>query len=133
MIVQNYRRIVSMSRGKKNLKTYCLGVVLRRLLAERNLSLTQLASNTDMPVSTLHDWLYGNVPANPEDVRKVAEYFKLTRDDLEFGTSSDRVQQAEIARLRDENERLGIELEKSQLNILSYIENIDEIKRKNAG
>mgnify|MGYP000025236702 CR=1 FL=1 len=122
-----------MSRGKKSLKNYCLGVVLRRLLAERNFSLTQLACNTDMPVSTLHDWLYGNVPANPEDVQKVAAYFKLTRDDLEFGTSNDRAQQEEIARLRDENERLEVELEKNQLNILSYIEKISELSEGKAG
>ena len=118
-----------MSRGKKNLKNYCLGVVLRRLLCEHKLTLTQLSSAANKPVSTLHDWLYGNVPANPEDVRDVAAFFKLTRDDLEFGNSTDRAQQLEIANLKEEKEALERKLEMNQLDMFSYQE---AIERKNA-
>lgn len=139
MITQNYRE-TCMSRKKKALKKYCLDVVLKRLLAEKKLSLTQLSLATGKPSSTLHDWLYGNVPANPEDLKDVADYFCMTRDDLEFGTSSDRAQKAEIARLSEELEAQKIEAEKNQLNFFWLEEEfekkkkeLEEIKNNKAG
>lgn len=120
----------SVSRKKKSFKNYCLGVVLRRLLEERGLSLTKLSQDTKKPLSTLHDWLYGNVPANPEDLKDVADYFGLTRDDLEFGTSKDVEKQNEINKLKKELEEKERALALAQLSIDAFI---DAENRKKTG
>lgn len=54
------------------------------LLKSRNIKLSALSITTKVPKQTLHNWLYGAEPKNILQVRKVAEYFKISIEELCF-------------------------------------------------
>lgn len=60
---------------------------LKRLIEERNLQVSQLASVLEIPNSTLHGWLNGVPPKNIIELKKISSYFGLTVDELCFGES----------------------------------------------
>ena len=124
-------------RGKRVLKRYCLATVLKRLLSENNMGVPELSAKTGYPKSTLYGWLAGHKPDSPEDVVDLAAFFGLHRDDLEFGTSTDRSKQAEIDKLK---ELLKTEKELADRKQLDFLwlqsefkevqEELDKIKNK---
>lgn len=62
-----------------------LKVNLKKLLAEKNLKVTQLSRSCGVPLQTLHNWLSGQPPRNITQVKAVARYFNVTLDFLLFG------------------------------------------------
>ena len=74
--------------GPKSLTTMEISRVLRRLMAEHDLKIAQLARQTKVPVQTLHNWLGGQKPRDLDQVQKVARHFKVSIDYLVFGTDS---------------------------------------------
>nr|BDT29052.1 helix-turn-helix domain-containing protein [Bacteriovorax sp. HI3] len=60
---------------------------LKQLLEENNLSIAELARETQVPKSTLNTWLKGRSP-NLEQLERVANYFNTSIDYLAFGKTS---------------------------------------------
>lgn len=58
---------------------------LKNLLKDRDVTVAQLARATMISAKTLYQWLNGQSPKNLIQVRKVADYFKVTIDYLAFG------------------------------------------------
>lgn len=61
---------------------------LRSLLKDHDLTVAQLARATHVNAKTLYQWLYGQKPRNLEQVKKVADHFKVSIDYLVFDTPS---------------------------------------------
>jgi len=63
---------------------------LQRLLKEKNFSATELAKTLGIPSSTVHDWLAGRVPRNLDQIRQVAEFFKVSTHEILFNEPDPR-------------------------------------------
>lgn len=50
-----------------------------------DLTLAKLSKATGVPKQTIHNWLTGIVPNNLSHVRKLAEYFNMSIEELCFG------------------------------------------------
>lgn len=77
--------------------------VLKGLLKEEGISISQLAKRTKVPVQTLHNWLNGMEPRSLKQLRKIAEYFEVSLDYLCFG-------------IKKENKAKGFEEYKEEIN-----------------
>lgn len=62
-----------------------LAHVLKRLMQERDLSISQLSRQAKIPVQTLHNWLNNQKPKDINQVKKVADFFSVSIDFLCFG------------------------------------------------
>ena len=55
---------------------------LRRLLAERSLSLTKVSLATGVPISTLSEWAAGREPKVSEPLLRLSEFLGVSLDEL---------------------------------------------------
>jgi transcriptional regulator with XRE-family HTH domain len=62
-----------------------LKTVLRDLIKEEGITVSQLSKKSGVPVQTLHNWLSGMEPRSLKQVRKVADYLEVSIDYLCFG------------------------------------------------
>lgn len=58
---------------------------LRRLMEERRIRLSHLAHEIKVPKSTIHSWMYGGQPRDLVALKKVADYFSMSIDEICFG------------------------------------------------
>ena len=58
---------------------------LKHLIAEHDMTAAQLARKSSVPKTTLSEWLAGGNPRDLTKVKKVADVFGITVDDLCFG------------------------------------------------
>jgi len=62
-----------------------LNKILKSLLQKRGLSITSLSKDTGIPIQTLHNWLNGAEPRSFSQVKRVADYFEITLDEICYG------------------------------------------------
>lgn len=62
--------------------------ILRKLLHENDITAAQLARATGIAPQTINNWLGGQEPRNLNHLKKVADYFEMTVDELVYGSSS---------------------------------------------
>lgn len=60
---------------------------LNELLKIKGVSLTRLAKSTGVPITTISNWLSGQSPKNIEQLKKVADHFNVSIEELAFGKS----------------------------------------------
>ena len=58
---------------------------LKRVLAERDMTAAQLSRLTNVPKTTIADWLSGGSPRDLSKLKRVSEALSVTIDDLCFG------------------------------------------------
>lgn len=58
---------------------------LQKLLVDHNLTIKDLSKETKVPLQTLHNWLAGYSPRNINQVKSVANYFRISVDYLLYG------------------------------------------------
>ena len=58
---------------------------LEKYLKEANITLNEFSKRISLSPSTIHGWLNGVPPKNLNDLKKVADYFNITLDELCFG------------------------------------------------
>lgn len=58
---------------------------LKKLLSDSNLTPTQLARETKVPVQSIHNWIHGQKPRSFEQIKKIADYFQISMDELVYG------------------------------------------------
>ena len=61
---------------------------LKQLAKDFDISIAQLARETKIPPQTLNNWLSGVEPRSLSQVKRVADYFGVSIDELCFGESS---------------------------------------------
>lgn len=59
---------------------------LKKILTKNRLTLKSLSTEVGIPASTIHGWMNGVPPKNLHEVKKIADFFGLTVDDLCFGS-----------------------------------------------
>lgn len=113
-------------------KNYCLQATLSRLLREHNITPAQLSEATGVPKNTLRDWAYGKGDGrihrieNAEDGDLVAQYFGIDFNELQFGTSADKLAQAEINRLNAEILKYQMDDAVNQLTLNDFIKRVQD-------
>lgn len=58
---------------------------LKKLVKAKDISIAHLARETDIAPQTLNNWLAGAEPRNLNQIKSVADYFKISVDELCFG------------------------------------------------
>jgi transcriptional regulator with XRE-family HTH domain len=58
---------------------------LEKHLKAADITLNEFSKRISISPSTIHGWLNGVPPKNLKDLKKVAEYFNVTLDELCFG------------------------------------------------
>ena len=64
---------------------------LKRLLADYDINISQLARATKVPRQTIDNWVNGQEPRSLTQLKAVSEYFELTIDELCFNTKKNTV------------------------------------------
>lgn len=62
-----------------------LKINLRFQLNQKNTTAAQLSRATNIPKATISDWLAGVSPKKIEQVKRVADFFNISVDELVFG------------------------------------------------
>jgi transcriptional regulator with XRE-family HTH domain len=57
---------------------------LKRLTKEKGLKITTLASKARINISTLHNYFNGVIPSHIISIKRIADYFDITIDQLLF-------------------------------------------------
>lgn len=57
---------------------------LKFLIQRSQITVAELSRRTGVPKQTIHNWLIGMKPRSSKKVRRIAEYFEITIDDLYF-------------------------------------------------
>ena len=68
--------------GFKEMKLY---KNLKTMMIAKSLSLKKLSVDVGIPPSTIHGWLNGAAPKSIIDLKKVADFFGVSIDELCFG------------------------------------------------
>jgi transcriptional regulator with XRE-family HTH domain len=58
---------------------------LKSLIRENDLTVAQLSRATRVPAQTLNNWLAGLEPRSIQQVKRVADHFGLSLDELTYG------------------------------------------------
>lgn len=98
-----------MSHQKSN---FNFGQNLRRLMEERRIRLSHLAHEIKVPKSTIHSWMYGGQPRDLVALKKVADYFPMSIDEICFGDTVQMSQELQTESL--------VQQAKNGLNIGSF-------------
>ena len=62
-----------------------LKIILKDLIEDRGITVTNLSKATQIPPQTIHNWLTGVEPRSFKQVKKVADFLGVTLDYLCFG------------------------------------------------
>jgi transcriptional regulator with XRE-family HTH domain len=57
---------------------------LKRLINEKSITMAQLSRATGIPPQTLNNWMAGQEPRGLDKLKKIADYFCITIDELCF-------------------------------------------------
>ncbi len=63
-----------------------LNLALKKLLKENDLTASQLARATKVPVQSIHNWIHGQTPRSFEQIKKIADFFNMSVDELVYGS-----------------------------------------------
>lgn len=74
--------------GDMNLKAQ-----LKTMLRDRGMTAADLSRSTGIPKQSISDWLAGAMPRDLARLKKVADIFSVTIDELIFGDHSDHQRQ----------------------------------------
>lgn len=67
---------------------------LKKLINNDDLTVAQLSRATKVPSQTINNWLSGLQPKNMNQVKAVANYFKLSLDELVYGETNQKVKKS---------------------------------------
>ncbi len=59
------------------------------LVKAHNITISKLSRATSVPVQTIHNWANGHRPQDIEQLKRIADYFSLTIDEICFGSECD--------------------------------------------
>jgi transcriptional regulator with XRE-family HTH domain len=79
-----------------------LPTILKKLLKEKDISISQLSRKTKVPVQTIHNWLVGQSPGSIIQLKAVADYLGVSLDYLCFAKDKSETKKTPIEELEDE-------------------------------
>ena len=97
-------------RDEKN--KFIFGQNLRRLMNEQRIKVSHLSREVKIPKSTVHDWMHGGNPRDVIVLKRIADYFSLSINEICFGDLAPK--------LREYPNEMMIEKNKDELNIGSF-------------
>lgn len=59
-------------------------------MKERRIRLSHLAHEVEVPKSTIHSWMYRGQPRDLVSLKKVADYFSISVDEICFGDTAQK-------------------------------------------
>jgi len=62
-----------------------LGEMIKKLMLEKDINLSQLSRATEIPRQTLDNWVSGQEPRSLDQLKQVSDYFDVTIDYICFG------------------------------------------------
>lgn len=62
-----------------------IGTTFKSLIEQRRMTLKEVSGATNVPSSTLSEWLNNRSPKNPEQIQKVAKYMGVSMHYFLFG------------------------------------------------
>lgn len=65
--------------------------ILKELCGQSGIPISAISKRTGVPQQTIHNWLTGIEPKNISQVKKVADFFKVSVDYLCFGTKTKKI------------------------------------------
>lgn len=65
--------------------------ILKELCNQSGIPISTISKRTGVPQQTIHNWLTGIEPKNISQVKKVADFFKVSVDYLCFGIKTKKV------------------------------------------
>jgi transcriptional regulator with XRE-family HTH domain len=74
---------------------------LQVLMKDKRISLIELSKEVDIPSSTIHGWLNGANPRNIAELKRVANYFHISIDELCFGEKVVHSDQVVVGKIGD--------------------------------
>jgi transcriptional regulator with XRE-family HTH domain len=77
---------------------------LKSLLRSNDLTVAQLSRATKVPAQTLNNWLTGLEPRSIQQLKKVADYFSVSLDEITYGIKNN--QQVTANRLQDHKDEI---------------------------
>jgi transcriptional regulator with XRE-family HTH domain len=86
--------------------TIKLNLTLKKLLKESDMTVAQLSRATKVPVQTIHNWTHGQDPRSFIQVKKIADYFQITVDELVYGQSPKKFKES-IEPIKDYKEEIN--------------------------
>lgn len=76
---------------------------LRLLMEKRRIRFSDLAQKVSVPKSTIHRWMYGDQPRDLVALKKIADYFSISVDEICFGNLSPKVENIQNDCLSENN------------------------------
>lgn len=64
---------------------------LKKMMTTKKMSLKTLSTEVRVPSSTIHGWLNGAAPKSLIDLKRIADYFDLSIDELCFGKNEKQI------------------------------------------
>lgn len=83
------------------LKPMKLSANLQHLMKERRIALQLLSKQVAIPPSTIHGWLNGANPRAISELKRVADYFGITIDELCFSEDKKKSDNVIVGKLGD--------------------------------
>ena len=76
---------------------------LKKLIQNSGITVTNLSKATNISGQTIHNWLAGSKPRDFDQVKRVADHFNLSLDELVYGES---LKTKSISALEDQEENI---------------------------
>lgn len=126
-----------MARGPRILKETLLPAVIKRLMREMKVEISDIVSETNLPYTTIWDWTQGVIPSNPDQVKKLLEFFKkrdpdVTLELLYYGKDEDKAGMRKMLReLQEKEKRLKHELalQGAQISMFEEIRKQEKLQK----
>ena len=83
------------------IKAMKLSANLQNLMKERRVPLKHLSKHVAIPASTIHGWLNGANPRAISELKRVADYFGITIDELCFSEDKKKSDNVIVGKLGD--------------------------------
>ena len=106
-----------------------INVVLQKQMDRKDKTQAEVSRILGIPASTLHDWTAGRIPRRLGQVKKLADFFKVSFEFMCFGSQTD--QEETIDKLRKELMELAI-LEREARMQLEMFEDFNERSQESA-
>ncbi|OQW48516.1 MAG: hypothetical protein A4S09_04885 [Proteobacteria bacterium SG_bin7] len=81
-----------------------LGIILKQVLKQRDMTAAQLARATNISTRTIHNWLIGQTPRNLDQLFKVAKHLSVSVEYLCWGEPSKSEKPIDVMKQFSEDE-----------------------------
>lgn len=74
---------------------------LRKLIVQNGMTVVHLSRSTKIPLQTIHGWLAGSEPKSLKQLKKIADFFEISIDQLCFNSPSNTIKKNQKNRIEE--------------------------------